>query len=387
MKIAFVTTQSLLQPTLIGRIIPIANELSKKGNEVTVLIHEEQNSSPPSSPKKGEGLRIVSTGKNPFTRTDTGKKRQRGIRLAWTLCKNAVHAARALIQLRPEVIVIVKPLPENVFAVCLARIFLRKTKLVLDVDDFELFANVVSSLLERIMLHWSERMACRISSHIIVATPFLGDHMQAISSHTNITSLIPTGYSSSAPLMPNNLAHTILYIGSISKSSGHRVDMLPELLRDVRKEVHNAKLYIAGAGDDELMIKNRIAELGLTSAVTWFGRFTDSDISEIISQSTIIIDPIDDSIVNRAKSSFRTMLACAAGMPIITSNIGIRPFIIPKELHERFFAQTGDEQSYARICIEVLKNQLDNKETALLQHEANSYSTEATATMYYNCLV
>ncbi|OGY37037.1 MAG: hypothetical protein A3E36_00400 [Candidatus Andersenbacteria bacterium RIFCSPHIGHO2_12_FULL_45_11b] len=395
MKIVFVTTQSHAQSTLIGRIIPIAKELGKKGNAVTVLVHGEDLSFPRKrestslthgSPIKS-GMTFRITGKNPFTRTATGKKRKSGLFLAVLLFANAIRSALAIIKIHPDVIIIVKPFPENVFAVSLARFFIPNSKIVLDVDDFELFANVLSSPIERAVLHWSERKASWLAMHTIAATPFLHDHMQAVSNQKNPITLIPTPYSPPAVLISNPSSYTLLYIGSVSQSSGHLVGMLPNILQEVRKEIPDTTLLIAGTGDDETMLKNRLEKLGLQDAVTWSGRFIDTDIPNIIAQSAVIIDPIDDSIVNRAKSSFRAMLAITAGMPIITSNIGIRPIIIPHQFHERFFVQAGDEQLYAQGIIRVLRNPLNNSEISVLHSASEKYSYEASAKMYYNCLV
>ncbi|MEO6077331.1 MAG: glycosyltransferase [Candidatus Andersenbacteria bacterium] len=394
MKIAFATTQSLVQSTLIGRIIPIAKELAKN-NEVTVLVHEEVVSSPHPSPLpiRGEGkLRIVPIGHNPFTRTEHGKKRKRGFALAWLLLKNAITAMRKLIALQPDVIIIVKPLPENTLAVALAKPFLKTKKILLDVDDFELFANVVSSLPERAVLHWSERKASKLAQHIITATPFLTDHMKALRqaqgklSKSIPVTMIPTGYSYNGALSEKK-SHTISYIGSISTSSGHLVMMLPEILQKVRVSILDVNMLIAGSGDDEIALKKAFQDLGLDSAVTWFGRFSDKDIPEIISKTAIIVDPIDASIVNRAKSSFRAMVAVSSGTPIVTSNIGIRGEIIPEQFHDQFFAASANSSEYAEKIIPLLQNPLSRQDSDILQQKSKEYTFERLASTYYTCCI
>lgn len=386
MKIAFVTTQSLIQSTVIGRILPVAQELEKMGNEMVVLVHEEDASSDMHSLSS---ITIKSVGKNPFRRTLGGKKRKKGLGLLLLVLSNAIRAAGVLINTHPDVIVIVKPLPENTFAVMLARMVLRKVTIVLDVDDFELFANVLSSLPERAVLHWAERRASKMAGHIIAATPFLADHMRAIAQKDTPVTLIPTGLTIQPLQTGNNeiFSHTITYIGSISESSGHLVYMLPEILERVRKVVPDAKMLLAGSGDDEQPLKQLFAEKNLEHSVEWFGRFSDSDIPEIISRTGILVDPIDDSIVNRAKSSFRAMLACVSGLPIVTSNIGIRPIIIPEILHARSFAKSHDAQEYTDRILSFFQNPLSSEEVALLKKEAMKYSHHQTAELYYTCLV
>ena len=380
MKIAFVTTQSIIQSTLIGRIIPIAKEIAGMGNDVTLLAHDEGET------PQIDGLRVMSIGKNPFARTIKGKKRKRGFALVLLMVSNAVRGLQALLSIRPDVIVIVKPLPENVFAVSLAHVFLPKAKILLDVDDFELFANVVSSLPERAVLHWAERKASNMAQNIIAATPFLADHMRAIAQKDVPITLIPTGLSIDTAIQQNN-SHIIAYIGSVSASSGHLVFMLPEILQQVRKEIPDARMLIAGSGDDEQELRKLFSEKNLESCVEWFGRFSDADIPEIVAKTTVIVDPIDDSIVNRAKSSYRVMLACSSALPVVTSNIGIRPIVIPEVLHSRFFADVGNAAGYAERIADLLRHPLSEEDKKALHDKSAEYSYQKTAELYYNCLV
>lgn len=196
MKIVFITTQSPLQSTLIGRVMPLVQEFKKMGNDVTILVHEESSHAVIARSERSEqrsnlssnakiaspihGLAITTIGINPFELNTHGKKRYSGLRLMLTMKMNAIRAAWQLIKIKPDVVIIVKPLPENTLAVFLAKPFLKKTKIILDVDDFELEANQLTSLLQRAAIHASERAAVKMASHIIVATPFLGDHMQLL---------------------------------------------------------------------------------------------------------------------------------------------------------------------------------------------------------------
>ena len=172
------------------------------GNEVTILVHSENSTTPSRSPLyKGEKsqLELKIIGSNPFQRTVHGKKRNSGFSLIWTMKINALRAAWQLVKIKPDVIIIAKPLPENTFAVVLAKPFLRTTKILLDVDDFELQANQLTSLFQRAAIHWSERVASKMASHIIVATPFLGDHMQLLAGSKKPVTLIPTGLPRRSP--------------------------------------------------------------------------------------------------------------------------------------------------------------------------------------------
>ena len=381
MKIAFVTTQSLEGSTVVGRILPIADELIMKDHDVHILVHKEHGNPLP-RPKK---LNVYITGKDPFTKTETGKKRLSGIGLIFRMKTNALKATIALLKIKPDVVVIVKPLPENTTAVLLWKTFNPSIPIILDVDDFELTANALTSQIQRIAIHWSERTATRISKKIISATPFLADHFRQLTNEEKNITLIPTTSNVKTREVQNTTSN-LLYIGSISVASGHRIDMLPDILKRVREVIPNTTLTIAGSGDDTAHIKKKFKKAGQAQYVTWTGRFNQFDIPKILENTSLIIDPIDASIANRAKSSFRVSTAIANGIPVITSNIGIRPMLIPEQLHKRLFALPEDTKSYAKHCINLLQNPLNQDEKNKMKEHSKKFSISSLAEKYNNII-
>ena len=166
MMITFVTTQTLAGSTVIGRVLPLARELAKD-HEVHVLVHGKvpENSD--------DQVHFHATGQDPFTRTSAGKKRLQGIALVLRLTWNAIQSALTLSSLKPDVIIITKSLPENVLGTWLAKLIAAPKKVILDVDDFELTANVTTSLIQRAAIHWAERTGAKLADQIVTATPFL----------------------------------------------------------------------------------------------------------------------------------------------------------------------------------------------------------------------
>lgn len=375
MKIAFVTTQSAEQSTLVGRVLPLASELSKKGNEVHVLLHESKNSDL-------SGIKTHIVGQNPFTIDDGEKKRAKGVKLLWIMFKNAIRTSRALKNIQPDTVVIVKPLPQNVLAVWLWCLRGGKSKIVLDTDDFELTANALRSIYQRAFIHWSERKASQLAHVIIAATPFLEDHFRQLTANKKPTHVVPNGLTFT--YKKKNVSHspTLTYIGSVSQSSGHNVNLLPDILTSILKQFSDARLVIAGTGHDEDSLKDLFTSRGLNNHVDWYGRFSSAEVSSILDKTDVLIDPIDTSITNRAKSSFRVALAIAAGKPVVTSNVGIRTELIPAPLHEICFATPANASSYANKVIDLLKNPLTPDQETLLKNHARAYTWESLAKAY-----
>lgn len=376
MKIVFATTQSITGSTVIGRITPIASFFAKRHKVHLLLLNNQRKNK-----INNTNLHYHSVGQEPFKRTLDGKHRLTGIRLLARLKLNAIRTCLALFKINPDVVIIVKPLPHNVAGVWLWHLFNPRKKIILDVDDFELTANVLTSLTQRAAIHWAARTSAKIADTIVTATPFLTDHFKQLTSNKKPVVMIPTGITN-IPSQPLCTDPTLLYIGSLSISSGHRVDLLPAILKHVCKSQPNTKMIVAGDGDHFNKIKDQFKKLNLLNHVTFTGRFTLQQIPELLTQTSIIIDPIDLSISARAKSSFRAALAGTAGVPIVTSNIGIRPYFLPDKLHHRFFAKPANAKDYADKIIALINNPLINHERELMMRKSQQYSWQKLANRY-----
>lgn len=378
MKIAFVTTQSIHGSTVIGRVVPLASQLSKKF-DVHILLHGASNRHP-------SEIKFHNTGQDPFTHTKKGKARYKGIHLIWLMGSNAIRIFAKLLLVNPERVIIVKPLPENVLGASLWHILHPSKKIILDVDDYELTANKLTSLAQRGVIHWSERTAAKISSVIVTASPFLSDHFSQLTRGRKKIRMIPTGITRHNINFKNHKpSHNLLYIGSVSLSSGHRVDLLPEIFYQVRQTIADTTLTIAGSGDDVQLLQKKFKQMNLP--VIWLGRFNNNYISQILQSSDIILDPIDASIANRAKSSFRILAAGLFGKAAVTSNVGIRPELIPSLLHESFFAEPESTNSYAEKIIKLLENPISSEQIISLRKKAREFTWDKLSSKYERCLV
>ncbi|MFH1353907.1 MAG: glycosyltransferase family 4 protein [bacterium] len=367
MTIVFATTMSPRGPTVIGRVLPLANQLADQGQVHVLVLGKNQKTSP--------HIKLHSVGREPFTRTTQGKIRLTGLPLAFHLFVVAVKTAASLYYLKPDVVIIVKSLPHNVLGVWLWSLFNKDKKIILDVDDFELTANVLTSFTQRAAIHWAERVGANLSSIVVCASPFLKDHFTQLTQNRKKVVMIPTGLSAVALAKAGPAATpSLLYIGSLSISSGHRVDLLPDILAQLIEKFPDTRLHIAGDGDDADKLKNQLARQGLKQHVRWHGRFTAGDVERLLMQAPILIDPIDAGIANRAKSSFRVMLAGAYGLPVVTSDVGIRPYLLPVKLHQRFFAEPANPKDYTMKIAALFEQPLTPDDQAALRGHSRQFT-------------
>lgn len=380
MHIAFATTLAAHGSTVSGRVVPLASQLSSLGHQAHILIMHGPDV--PSVP----GPVFHTVGSEPFTRTPGGKIRRRGLGLVANMLRAALGTTWKLWQIDPGVIVLVKPLPANTFGTLLYTWLRPDTSVILDADDFELTANVLPSFAARAAIGWSSRLAVHLAKHIVVATPFLQDHFTNLGNGKKPVSLIVTGHNFTDQTVTQEPSAALSYIGSVSTASGHRVDMLPAIVTTVTRAVPAARLLIAGDGDDVSRLKDAFRQAGVVDRVTWHGRFSDKDMQQLIAQSSVIIDPVDASVTARAKSSFRAMLCLAYGLPLVTSNVGIRSILIPPQFHDRFFAIPADPADYAKKIIALIRQPLTSAQRQVLRDAATRYAWSALARQYERIL-
>jgi glycosyltransferase involved in cell wall biosynthesis len=388
MKIAFITAQSPSGSTNVGRILPLASAWGK-AHEVHVIAHRG------SYTVQAPSAKIHLAGLDPFVTSENGKQRLGGIRLIGRLAANTLQVIAAGRRIRPKIVIISKPLPENVLAAQFLRFLIPGLRVILDVDDFELTANVISSLNQRAAIQWSQRAGARLAESIVVATPFLKDHFAQLGQDSKNIIVIPTGVaappqfmslSGSRKPLPASVATVVLYIGSVSVSSGHRVDLLPDILARIRDRLPGTTLVIAGSGDDVGTLQQEFERRELSDAVVWHGRFSAAEVGQLVDRAAVLIDPVDSSITNRAKSSFRAAVAASYGKAIVTSDVGIRPYLLPQALHKKFFAPVADPIGYADKISQLIQQPLTEAEEQSLVRHGGRFSWNILAQRYLTLL-
>ena len=187
MTIAFATTMSTRGSTVIGRVMPLAEQFAKH-HQVHVLVLNE-------SKKSDNNIHLHTVGQEPFIRTKQGKTRLTSLPLIFCLLTIALKTTITLFRISPDAVIIVKSLPHNVLGVWLWSLFNKNKKIILDVDDFELTANILTSINQRAAIHWAERVGANLAETIVTASPFLKDHFEQLTQNKKKVVMIPTGIS------------------------------------------------------------------------------------------------------------------------------------------------------------------------------------------------
>lgn len=339
MRVLFVTALPQERSSFLGRTFPLAQALHRAGHNVDLLTLSGSATPPFENEETREGIVIRTCGPNlraTHIQALTISEVLRRLRLG----RAALTAE--LTRRTADVVVLAKPQLQNTQpTLSFARE--RRIPLVLDADDFEPAASRFPLPVRWIMAA-VDRRAARSATAISACSPFLVEHYRRLNPRAHVeflpTSIAVPPFVAAARLrerlgIPAD-AKILLYAGSLSLSSAHRVDQLLVAFAQLHSAAPriNAHMVIAGDGLDEQRLKTTADSLVHSpSSIHFLGRFTPPEDIALAREADLLVDPVDNSVTAEAKSSHRMMLALATGTPIVAGNVGIRTFLLPEALH------------------------------------------------------
>lgn len=340
MKVVFVSSLGRESSTFLGRLLPLARELSKKGVIIKFfLLHYKYRLC--SSKEIAEGKNVTSyyLGQAAVFKDEKSKHYFPFLKLISSLITSSFRIFKALLKEKDvDVIVVSKPHPHNFWpAILVAKV--KRKKIILDSDDLEYASNKKIAPFQKFVLKFSEKIGIKFCDYIFVCSPFLLEYYKKLGFKKERIIFIPTGIGTSYEIEPEKDEKIIrkefgipghvkilFYFGSLSISSGHRVDTLLESFKKVSEKIENTFLVIAGSGEDYFFLKEKAKSLKISERTRFLGRFKLKDIFPLIRICDLIIDPVDKTLKNQAKSSFRLTEAIRFRKPFISLNSGIQKY-------------------------------------------------------------
>lgn len=337
MRITVVASQSLESSTMIGRIIPLLRELKLLGVSSEILALHHDYKSLENKKFKQSDIDVRYVGQMAVVKKEDGNKEYKsGVRLLITVAYSTFKIFRSLLSVKSDILYVVKPHPQNLLPAVLVKL-LRRKKIILDSDDLETQANRTQSKLQCRVLGFTEKMGVKFSSAVIACSPFLCEHYKKLGMPEDKIFYVPTGlddiskdkllFSREGFLQKHNLksdTKIILYCGSLSISSGHRLDILLKSLHTLVQDLPRVVLVLAGSGEDRQYLESLAKKLHIEDKIIFCGRYQPTETRSLIELADVVVDPVDDSLTNRAKSSSRVMQALYLNKPVATAAVGIR---------------------------------------------------------------
>lgn len=367
MNALFVAALPPERSSMVGRILPLARATARAGHQVRLLTLSGRAAPPFTETRMVDGVSLRVVGPNLRATSNTAPDAV----TTWRRFRAGRAAlARTLAALPADVVVLAKPQLQNTPPV-LDALATRPYPLVLDVDDLEGTASRLPLPLGW-YASWLEHRALRRAVAITACSPFLAEYARRVNPRATVE-FLPTGIDLPASVPPARLrdrlrlpggAKIILYVGSLSVASGHRVDALVDafarlLTLDALPEAH---LVLAGTGLDAERLRARAGDdLPLSTRVHFLGRFTPPEDLALAREANLLVDPVDRTAANEAKSSHRVLLALATGTPVVAGNVGIRSFLLPPILHADCLYEPNDPNALWRALTRGLDPALGDR--------------------------
>lgn len=141
---------------------------------------------------------------------------------------------------------------------------------------------------------------------------------------------------------------SILYLGRLKKYKS--IDILIRAFAEVVKSAPDARLVIAGSGEEENKLKRLAAHLKLTHAIEFAGKVTEERKIKLYQESWVMVNP---SLMEGW--GLTTIEANACGTPIIASDVpGLRDSVNMPEAG--YLVPYGDVHAFAEKILVIIQN-------------------------------
>lgn len=150
----------------------------------------------------------------------------------------------------------------------------------------------------------------------------------------------------------------------------YNVGLVLEAFAKIREKHLDAKLILAGDGEEKGSLRTRAEELGLEN-VEFVGRISPEAMPRLLNRADIYLSsPNIDNMPNSIIEAF------AAGLPVVSTNAGGIPYICD-DGRTALLVETGDAEGIAAKALRLLEDgELARKMIAEAHRECQKYSWE-----------
>lgn len=337
MRILFLSTSSLEDPSPRGRWLPLARELAVLGYQPELaLLHPTYDRLARAHRRQVQGGVVIYYASQMHVYGPVTRRRYYG---SAALLRVTFQAARQLLavalRVRPDALHVCKPQPMNGLAGLLAARRLG-VPLYVDCDDYEAGGNRFGASWQHALVRYWEDMLPQRASAVTVNTRFLQARCTEIGVLPERIVYVPNGIAADRIGPPDARlvaglraalhlgdAPVVVYAGTLSETS-HNVGLLLDAFALVRAELPTARLLLVGTGPDRAALQTRARELGLEDCVIFAGYADYTMIPAFFGLARCSVDPVADDAVARGRSPLKIIESLAAGVPVVTGDVGDR---------------------------------------------------------------
>ncbi len=342
LKNVFVMIHSMDCPTGAGHYGPLARELAKLGQQITVLAVHPNWAKVSLTEYDDAGVHVKYVGQMHVYKEGSHKIYFHPLQLMVVALTSSLRLGWHLSQTKADVVTLCKPQPINSLAVHLGR---RKRPIYVDCDDYEAVANHFSGAWQHKIVQFFEDDIVHHATAIGVPSHFTLERYVKLGYPQERIVYFPTGVERSrfeniAPTQIETLRQqwdiankpVVMYVGTMSIGY-HWLDMLLQAYVHVVQRCPTAMLMMVGGGEDYDKLRQMAKELGIADQVIFVGRVAPKDVPAYFKLATLTVEVVKDTPLGRARSPLKVVESLVAGVPVVTGNLGERPAMLGKGIN------------------------------------------------------
>ena len=366
MNIVFLLTQSLDSPSGLGRYEPLARQLSGLGHQVTILALHPDFASLQDKVQEKDGVHLRYVSQMHVRKAGSTKSYFSMPGLIFYAAIATWRLCLAALRVKADIILVCKPHPMNGIAGWVA-LKLMGSQLWVDCDDYEAASGRFNQRFQQKVVAWFEKTLPRLADHITTNTHFMQQKLVSWGINREKITYLPNGVDPERFVTPTTTelealrselrlhgCQVILYAGSLSLPS-HPVNLLIEAFALVHEKSPEARLVIAGGGEDYARLQQMVEQQGLTESVRFYGRVPAELVTIYYHLADVSVEPVYDDDAARGRCPIKLFESWVCGAPFVSADVGDRLNLLG-DPPAGLLARPGDPASLADHILMLLTN-------------------------------
>jgi glycosyltransferase involved in cell wall biosynthesis len=365
MRLTFLSTSSLDDPSPRGRWLPLAQELVARGHTVRlIMLHPTYGRLPTRARWQQHGGVMVYYAGQMHVYGPVDRRQYYGSAALLRVTLLATLALlRVALEFETDALHVCKPQPMNGLAGLLAARRLG-CPLYVDCDDYEAGGNRFGAGWQRGLVRFAEDHLPRHAAGVTVNTRFLQRRCADLGIPPANVMYVPNGITHAQFLPPDPRqvaglrvalglrdAPVVVYAGTLSETS-HNVGLLLDAFALLVQRMPAARLLLVGTGADRTALVARARNLGLGEQALFTGYVPPAAVPAYLALAACSVDPVADDAVAAARSPLKIVESLAAGVPVVTGDVGDRREVLGCD--GGVLVAPGDARALADGLIELL---------------------------------